>query len=734
MRLRGVCAVLSVLLWSGNALPQTGQQKSAEDQTIRISTELIQLDVVVTDKDGRVVRGLTKDDFALHDSGKKQQISFFEFVEAGKARRAYPPVGPSRQGTAEPISPDESTTTQLKRIIAFVVDDLTINYEDLVFIRQMLNNFVADRMQEGDLAAVIRTVGGTGLLQQFTTDKQLLHRAVASLTPRTHAFSATNNPALPRMTNPAGAIGGETTGAAAAPGASDQTTVGAVDASGEALDVTNPQDDTHKILRALMSLGTASFVIDSLKELPGRKSLVLISGGLPILSSQTGGNTGSVNYLLNTLTDKATRAGVAIHTMDVRGLQAMSSVASFSDTPARSMVGNPDAFSQRTASQDLADPTAGGRYRRGPDETLLNTRNPFDAMEAQQGLRTLAAASGGIAVLNRNDFNEGLDKILAASDGYYLLGYTPIDTRFDGDFHKLDVKVRGDYKVYNRRGYIAREDKPLVNASKQEQMLAAVKSPLARRDIDFSAMLLYKAAPPDQGAIDIHLIIDPKKLSFETVADKQQTRFEVAGFVFDELGKLRGGFSETITPTLTEEEKARITQEGGFSYSANTSLPAGIYQLRLAVRDGKTGNIGTASRYVELPDLSKGKLCASSLLVAAVPARDTAAANPTAISASHRISKKNDLRYAAIIYNAKAKDGAPQLRTQLVISQAGREVFRETPQPVPVKDASQVIKVGQLGLGGVAPGRYTLTLFITDTLADKKSQTITRSMDFVVVD
>lgn len=735
MRLKGTCVAVLILLWFTDGLPQTFSQttpqKRIEDQTIRITTELIQLDVVVTDKDGRVVKGLTKEDFTLFDSGKKQQISFFEFFEGGKLRT--PSTSPRE--VAEPVSPGRSGVPDTKRIMAFVVDDLTINQEDLAFLRQLLKNFIDAQMQGGDLVAIVRTVGGKGLLQQFTMDKQLLHRAVASLTPRSHAFSAIHNPQMPRMTNPQGAMASDGPTDPSAAGAGDEGPMGAVDAAGEALDVSNPLDDTHKTLRALMSLGTASFVIDSLRELPGRKSLVLISGGLPILSSQTGANTGSVSYLLNTLTDKATRAGVAIHTMDVRGLQALSSVASFEDTPGRSMVGGSDVFSRGSRNAELSDPSAGGRYRRGPDETLLNTKSPFDAMEAQQGLRTLASATGGIAVLNRNDFNNGLGKILAATDGYYLLAYTPIDTKFDGDFHKVEVRVRGDYKVYNRRGYIAREDAVTAPYTKQEQMLAAVKSPLARRDIDFSTMLLYKAAPPDKATIDIHLVIDPKRLTFETLGDKQQASFDIAGFVFDELGKLRGGFSETVTQSLTQQEQARqIAQDGGFSYSANTSLPAGIYQIRLAVRDNKSGNIGTASRYLELPDLSKGKLSASSLLIGAVPARDTTAANPTPIPASHRISRKSDLRYATIIYNAKLKEGTPQLRTQLVISRDGREVFREPEQSLTIKDPSQVIKVGQLGLGGVAPGRYTLTLFITDTLADKRSQTITRSMDFVVVD
>jgi hypothetical protein len=368
---------------------------------------------------------------------------------------------------------------------------------------------------------------------------------------------------------------------------------------------------------------------------------------------------------------------------------------------------------------------------------MFGYRNPFDATQAHMGLRALAYATGGIAVLNKNDFDEGLGKILTVSEGYYLLAYAPIDNKFDGGFRKLEVKVkRDDVKVYSRRGYTAREERAAPEpTTKQDQLLAAIRSPLARRDIDLDAMLLYKAKSKEQGAIDIHMVIDPRKLDFETADNKQQTNFDVAGFVYDELGKMRGGFSETVTAGLTREQYDRI-KAGGFIYSASTTLAPGVYQVRLAVRDSKTGNVGTLSRYLEVPNLAKGRLSASSVLIGGVPAHDTKGAKAAPLSASRIVTRKQDLRYAVIIYNAKLRDGKPQLRTRLVINKDGQEFFKEPEEPLAVSssNAEQVIKIGQLGLAGVKPGRYTLILTVTDTLAEKKAQTVTRSMDFVVVD
>jgi VWFA-related protein len=714
MKERGL-AILMIFLLAFSAFAQVSGQKPEGDQVIRISTELVQLDVVVTDKTGRVVTNLSKDDFELYEEGKKQQISFFEFVSAGKASPGTPSAANQQSAERQQVERQGATAAEVKRIFAFVVDDLTIRFEDLVYVRQMLLGFVDNQMQPTDLVAIVRTVGGRGQLQQFTADKDILRRAISMLTPSPHPFSAFNNPSsgsddARRLVAQFIGANSETAGA------------GAFDSAGDPIDISSASDDANKTLRAYMSLGTASFIVDGLRQLPGRKSMILISGGLPIFGSQQGTTAGNVSYFLNQLVDKATRAGVAINTMDIRGLQSYSAVASFDDTPGRSALGlqgvNP-AFG-RTA-----------------DESQLGNKNPFDQTSAHIGLQMLSESTGGIAVLNKNDFNEGLNKILSTSEGYYLLAYTPTDNKFKGDFRKVEIKVKGnDLKVYNRRGYMAREDKPVAApATKQEQLLAAIRSPLARRDINLDTMLLYKAGQSNQGAIDINLLVDPKKLTFEPEGDKQQTDFEVAGFVFDEFGKLRGGFSETIKAGFLPDQLKRVNK-GGFAYAATTNLPPGSYQVRIAVRDNKSGNIGTISRYVEVPDLTRGHLAASSLILGSVEANAVSSANMTPIGATRQISSKQDLRYAVVVYNAKMKDGKPQLQSQLAISQNGNTIYTEPKQPVQPTGsaAAQVLKVGQLGLSGVKPGRYTLTLTITDTLADKKQQTITRSQDFVIAD
>ncbi len=741
-----LCAMLNFVTFAQEQKPQ-----SADEKPIRITAELVQLDVVVTDKNGQVVKGLTKDDFEVFDNGKKQSVSFFEFVDLVGGNKAADKAAP--QPATPDKDPDNLTEADTKRVMAFLVDDLTIRTEDMTFVREMMARFVRDRMGENDLVAIIRVVGGKGLLQQFTNDKRLLTKAIESLTPSLHFASRASASAetadlggrpaelnaLTSSTLRGTAAGGAAAGAEGEGEEADLTAIADQIEQNQELGK-DVMDEARLIMRATMLFGSADYWVDSMKELPGRKSLVLISGGIPSVANTTNFAATGIDIpgFIDNLTDRATRAGVAIHTMDVRGLSANSGVASFAETPGKSALPTTIGELARSGSSR----SAGTGFGRVPDERLLGT----DTLEDRMGLRQLASATGGIAVFDKNNFGDGLNKIIEANQSYYLLAYQPIDTKFDGKFHKLEVKVkRPGMKVYDKRGYFARKEAANETAlTKQQQILAAIKSPLAKRAVNVNALLTYRAAPLPKaegkdkvalhGAVDIHMLIDPKNLKFEAAGDKQQVTYDVAGFVFDEVGKMRGGFSETVTVSLDQEEYERARVEG-LNYTADTVLPPGAYQVRLAVRDNRSGAVGTVQKYVEIPNLSDGRLTSSHLLIVGAPPNNTASTETTVIGGNRRVASKLDLRYLMMLYNVKLKDGKSQAKGQMVISQNGKELYRETDADLQQmgNNSTTFLKMGQIGLSRVKPGRYTITITLTDPLADKRLQSITRSTDFIVV-
>jgi hypothetical protein len=198
------------------------------------------------------------------------------------------------------------------------------------------------------------------------------------------------------------------------------------------------------------------------------------------------------------------------------------------------------------------------------------------------------------------------------------------------------------------------------------------------------------------------------------------------------MGKTLGGFSETVTANLTPADHQRALTYG-VSYTGHAQLPPGSYQLRAVVRESESGRLGSMSQYLEVPDISKKNLTASSIFLFAIDVAQGSNAGPQPLTALRQLPRKDDLRYAAVIYFPKVSDGKVQLTTQAVVSRGDKVVFQEAEQPVtgPLQN-DQVVKIGQLGLSKAQPGRYVLTLLIKET--GKKDRGIVRSVDFNLVE
>jgi VWFA-related protein len=721
-------ASLLIALLLGMAPAQTPQQPqkpkddAGPEDVVRITTSLVQTDVVVTDKNDQVISDLKLEDFKVFENGKKQDLQFMGFVSADSAPRTEGTINVAGQ----PVEPDVArnlSQRDLRRVFAFVIDDLTIPYEDVTNLRKLLNDFVNDKMRTGDLVAIIRVAGGKGLLQQFTSDKQLLRRAIAEITPTMNAYSAFHNLEPVAGINTQQAQGPDSNAPLSFPSSSRDA------------DLDSSAEGVTKGLRSLFALSTAGDVMNGMKSLPGRKSLVLVSGGLPLIESgqnqikingvptniaESRSMYTNVSYMLRQLTDRASRAGVVINTLNIRAQSGVKGVSGFTDP------GN--------EGRSGLMPNAGGdeTFGRTSDLTQFDNR-ALDSLSGNLGLQALASATGGVSVTNTNNFGAGLDRILARSS-YYLLAYRPTET-FNDKFHKLEIKVaRPGARVYSRSGFVATADKPGPPLNKEQTIIKAAMSPLARREVDLNSTLQYRYLPSSQADIDMNLQVAADGLSFKQGADgKYQTSFDVVGFLINDQGKTQGGFSETVNLNLSALEYARA-QATGIGYVGHVTLPPGSYQLRAIVRDTETGRLGTMSKYIEVSDISKKRLTVSSLFLYAVDVAQGNKAKPEPLTALRQLPRTQDLRYAAIIYNPKVSDGKTQLLARVIISRGDKVLLQEKDQPVNgAVQNGQIAKVGQFGLKGQS-GHYMLTLVVTDPLASEKERTIVRSMDFTLVD
>jgi len=692
---RKVCGFVTAILLMVSALSGAGvsqeKNKDGSDNVVRISAQLVQIDVIVTNKAGKAVAGLKREDFELYDNNKAQDISHFAY-ETTRSRSVQQELDETR------ALPKAITAPEVKRVLAFVVDTLHMKPENVYRTRQMIENFIDKQMEPGDLALILPTAGGSGLFQQFTSDQRLLRRAADRLRP--FLFSNDTTP-YRSMGNPFGQ-----SSSAASPmgmGRGGRTTQPRLPQS--RLPGANPDPVEEADVRA--TLGTLNNLINSMKQLPGRKLALFVSEGLRIFQTDTSQD-------LRQTTDLAARADVVFYTIDPRGLDPL-------------MI---------SAADDVGD--------QDPTDFLNNKRDDF--RESQDSLNAIALDTGGKFFRDNNDIKRGLANMLDENSGYYLLGFQPEGSKWDGKYHKLKVAVRGhsDLTVSFRKGYVAQDDKPRVKENVDPQVaenIAAINSPLVRRDIDLQLTPFYRDDSKQQPVITTLLHIDASQLHFNQTEGRYKDMLKLVGFVLDTNGKTVDGFSEELALNLLPEHYEQSIKNGFLATRVLTVKP-GIYQMRVLVREGDTGKLGTANNYIEVPNLKSDRLALSSIFTS--PPRDqqgktSEAAGQGATLSQRRFKHGSQMEYMLIVYNAASEghESRTQLEMRTRVMQGGRAIYTGQNRPVePLVESApprRIITGGTLTLGQLVPGDYTLEVTVTDKLRKKESRAVVRQeIDFSV--
>ena len=703
--------LLAALLATAFARPQpqttpAPQQRPAQDEedndVVRITTNLVQVDAVVTDRDGRQVTDLSAEDFEVLENGRPRQVTNFSYVRVGQPAAAPGPGRGRRRDRADagpPVPPARLRPGQVRRTFALVVDDLMMSAESIHLARRALRRYVEEQVEPGDLVAVIRTSSGASALQQFTNDPQALYSAIERVrwSPRHGGRPSANESILD-----ASPIGGMPDGA----------------------DAVRSQDNDFDEYRAerftVGTMGALGFVVRALREMPGRKAVVLFSDGFSLRDSK--GDAARYTSALDRLIDLANRASVVFYAVDARGLLTGGLTAA--DSTAGSPFGS-------------GGPAGIPTHRMGQ---LLGARRA-QVFATQAGLHKLADATGGAAIINRNDLNRGISRALDDMSGYYLIGYRPDEAAFDPAtgrvrFNRLDVKVKGrpGLRVRTRTGYVGlpEAESPPAPRTRAGQLMAALVSPFGAAGVNLRLTSLFMDAPGGGASVRSMLLIDPRTLTFERQADgQQQTKLDIVAVTFGEDGSVVDQINRVETIRVPGDSLERFKKEG-MVYDLNVPVKRpGAYQLRIAVRDSATGRTGSASQYVEVPDLRRKRLALSGLVVAG-PA-------PQADPATRRFRRGALLDYGFVIYNAKPEraTGRPRLTVQVRLFREGRQVYAGEPQPFdPAQQAGleRVEVAGRLQLGAaLEPGEYVLQVVVTDALAGKSNATATQWIDFELV-
>lgn len=669
---------------------------------VKITTNLVQIDAIVTDKSGKRVTDLRADEVEMLEDGKPKQITNFAYVENEVKKTAKRERAPRTIDPLAPPKPQEKPRLEdIKRTVALVVDDIGLSFDSAYYVRRSLKKFVDEQVQDDDLVAIIRTAGGIGTLQQFTTDRRMLYAAVDRVKWNPRGLGRIS--AVP----PLNLAPDE-----APPEENGQT----------------PDADVDAFREEVFSSGTLNairYVVKGLGELPGRKSLVLFSDGFTMFSRETGVNQ-RIMMAVQSLIDQANRSAVVIYTMDARGLQTLGITAADS----------------------------GGDFLK-MQEALNNRRDNFN--DSQRGLDYLAASTGGFSIKNSNDLDGGIRKVMEDQQGYYLIGYRPDDTfntsNGSAKYHhvKLKIKRAGDYKVRMRDGFygITDEKRQAMAQTPQQQLRNALASPFGTSGVQLKLTSVFANAQSGS-FVHSYLHVKASDLTFTTEPDgSHKANFDIAivtygdnGMIFDQIGQSR-------QLTIKDQEFKEFLANG-FVY--NIRLPikkAGGYQLRTAIRDKTSSRVGSASQFIEVPDIKKDRLMMSGVILRGVPLdkylktpapgeSDDAleAADPNANPAVRQFHTGLALLYGVAIYNAKLDKVThqPHLKTQVRIFRNGESIFvgKEIPfDAADQKDPKRLQVRGAIQLASVmTPGEYIIQIIATDELAPEKKRVASQWMSF----
>ena len=703
---RAVCSVVGRGYRLGAAaLAQQPDRTGRQDQpeVFRVTTELVQTDVMVFDGSGRFVNDLSREQFELKINGKVKTVDFFERITAGSLNEEQQLA--AARGSARTRS-DTGTNGAVPldrgRPVFFYVDDLHLDPSSLNRTRKLITRFVDQEMGQNDETVVTSASGQIGFLQQLTDNKTVLRAAIAKLSYRNYNVKDTERPAMTEFQalkvdgydrNVTDYFVEETM--KANPGTTRDNALIIVQGRARALLQQAARVTTN-------SLAGLEGLVKSARSIPGRKLVFFISDGF-LLDSR---NSDAQNRLQR-ITSIAAKSGVVIYSIDARGLSA--------------------GLGGDASDPGPIDPT--GRLQSSMMGELSATQDPLNA---------LAHDTGGKAFFNSNALEPAVKRALQETSTYYLLAWKPdSEAKESKKFNRIEVKVIGrpGLTLQVRRGYFNTDPELVVNTAKRTEKsgVPAVNAPqlelgkvmrktFPEREIPVSLSLSYLNLADKGSILSATMQVPREFFFFEPVNGKPTAVVDIAGNFFDAQGRPGARFGNRITVNPPPNGG----KEHDILYSHPVYLTPGLYHVRVAARDEKSGKSGSAHGWIEIPDLSKGQLTLSSALLGRRPAGDPATVgdgeelqNSVGVSVNHRFTSGDFLRFLIFAYNAAraSTDAKPDIALQVQILRDEQPVVTTPLKRItvdPSTDLARIPYAADVSLAGLPAGRYLLRLTAVD--------------------
>ena len=695
----------------------------AQEPTFKLSVNVVDVDVTVTDAQGNFVTGLTASDFDVFEDGKPQAIQTFSYIELPRLRPSSLAFG--GRTVASDVRSNRDVASG--RVYIIVLDDLNVAPLRTAIVRRHARDFIEKHFSSNDLAAVVTTSGRKDAGQEFTSDPALLLRAID------HFFGQRLQSAeVQRIDNYyqnqlLSGLDQKT---------QDGTSVPNLLTQMQSFDPSN----LERGQRAVGVLQTMRSLAEFLEGVRGRrKALLWFSEGIdyPMAEAFTSQSGNEILQATRDAVTAAARANVNVFALDPRGLIGMTT--------------------------DFIDMTrTGGPDYAGTDPTKP-AGTPFSGVQAllgemrltQDSLRTLAEGTGGFAAVDTNSFADAFDRIIEANSRYYLLGYTPPSHPRDGRFHRIDVSVkRPGLKAIARRGYPSPSGKT-VDERRQEalerwkrdrraggandtsaELRAALNSPVQQPGLTLSV----QAAPFKGAAKDASVAVTVELQGSELELAPQANglfadSIEISFFALNDDGRAQRGTRAALNLAIRPDTYQRVKTHG-VRLNSRTTMASGRYQLRVGARNPVSGRAGTVFYDILVPDFARESLALSGLLVSTLPTSGTPEVfTPQRDALAEKLlgapptSRREFDRTEILAWLTEIYDNARQ-PTQFDVSarlvdENGREAFAS--RELLSNGAGGTGKwttfayTGRIPLKDISPGRYVLRVEARDR-TDKNSE------------
>ncbi len=680
--------------------------QDVDDDVVKITSKIVQVDVVVTDDKGRQVTDLSAADFQIFQDGKLKTISGFSYVPLGSA--ALPASsGVDRRPKGERVIIPQPTkrTANRGRVIAFIVDDgnCRASMSGMTAAREGLERFVTEQMQPDDLVAIYQTRSGSSMFQQYTSDRERLLRAARKI--RWYPSGggcAVNDGSF------SDAARVNTEAIATSQGLKSITTETEAERARREL-----SEDQARDRQVVGSLGVLRYAIRGLDRIPGRKVLFLMSDGVPLMSRDR--RILQAADGLRDITELANRSAVVINTIDARGLYDPSMIEARDDV---STIGSATATAR--VSED--------RRR--------------EAFSTQDGLAFLAGETGGKFYKNENYLHAPVARALAIEKGYYLVAYEPDDDSFKGkNFNKIEVRItRPNLNVSSRSGYLGIPDQIATKPAKSgySELYEAIVAPIASSGMDLRLTAYFGNTVAEGSFVRSMIHISGGDISFnDEPGGLKKAVVDVVAVTMNEKNEVIDEFTHSHVVKVPAAALPTI-EKNGLVYSADVKVrKPGFYNFRVALRDTNSRKLGSVSQVVQVPELKPSRLFVSGLVVTQIdasgkfsppttPDPNNAFALPESpgVPGIRRFRRGSVIAYPYLVYNAKpSATGRPNLTVEVNLYKDGKLLVDGPATPAdlqPQSDWSRISDFGYLRLNpNLSAGDYVLQVIVRDLEAGK---------------